>query len=61
MFTSPELTISNGIIFKDVRMIVPKSLHGDMKQILYIGHLGVVKIKIGAHEIIYWPDINGTL
>ena len=34
-------------------MIVPKSLHENMKHLLYVGHLGIVKIKEKAHDILY--------
>ena len=50
-----ELTYSNKIIFKDVRMVVPKLLCNNIKQILhisrysrYIGHLVIAKTKIRA-------------
>ena len=53
------LTYINGIVFKGIRMIVPKSLRENMK--LHVGHLGIDKIKEKAHEIVYWPDINADL
>ena len=56
-----DLTYSNGIIFKDVRIVVPKSLRNDMKHLLHTGHLGIVKIKNRARDIIYWPGINSDI
>ena len=40
-----DLTFNNGNIFKGIHMIVPKTLCEDMKHLLPIGHLGIVKIK----------------
>ena len=48
-----DLSYSNGIIFKGICMIVPKSLHEDMKHLLHVGHFGIVKIKERACGILY--------
>ena len=56
-----ELTYSNGIIFRDIRMIVPNSLQLEMKKLLHTGHFGIVQIKNRAQEIIYWPGINSDI
>ena len=42
----------------NLRMIVPKPLHEDIKHLLDVGHLGIVKIKERACDILYWPGIN---
>ena len=42
-------------------MIVPKSLREDMKHLLHVGHLGIVKIKERSRDILYWPGINVDL
>ena len=42
-------------------MIIPKSLREDMKHLLHVGHLGIVKIKEKARDILYWPGINADL
>ena len=56
-----DLTYGNGIIFKGIRMIVPKSLREEMKHLLHVDHLGIVKIKEKTRNILYWPGINGDL
>ena len=53
-----DLTYSNGIIFKGICMIVPKPLCEGMKHLLHVDHLGIVKIKEQACDILYWPGIN---
>ena len=42
-------------------MIFPKSLREDLKYLLYVEHLGIVKIKEKTRSIIYWPGINAEL
>ena len=42
-------------------MIVPNSLWLEMKKLLHTWHLGIVKIKNRAWEIIYWPGINSDI
>ena len=56
-----DLTYSIGTIFKGIHMKVPKSLREDMKHLLYVGHLGIAKIKEKARDILYWPGINADL
>ena len=53
-----DLTYSNGIIFKGICMIVPKSVHEDMKHLLNVGHLSIFKIKEKACD---WPGIIADL
>ena len=56
-----DLTYSNGITFKGIRMTVPKSLREEMKHLLHVGHLGIAKIKEKTRDILYWPGINADL
>ena len=56
-----DLTYTNGITFKGIRMIVLKSLLEDIKHLLHIGLLGIVKIKEKSCDILYWPGINADL
>ena len=56
-----ELSILNGLILKDSRIVVPSSLRSEMKTILHSGHLGIVKTKISARDTIYWPNIAADI
>ena len=42
-------------------MIVPKSLHEDIKHLLHVGHLGIVKIKEKSRDVLYWSGINDDM
>jgi len=53
-----ELTILNGILFKGQCIVIPASLKKDMLDKLHESHMGIVKTKQRARDIMYWPGIN---
>ena len=56
-----ELTVSDGIIYKGLRLVVPKSLRGDMLKLIHMNHLGIMKCKQRAREVFYWPSMNNDI
>ena len=56
-----ELTLLNGVLLKDNRIIVPHSLRQDMKLLLHTGHLGIIKMKGRARDTLFWPGISKEL
>lgn len=48
-----ELTAQDGIIFRGERIIIPQSLHAEMKKKVHAGHLGInsdlVPLNVGDH------------
>lgn len=60
-----ELYYANGIIFKNNRIFVPKSLRKEMLARLHVAHLGKVKTKLNAKQLLFWPamyaDINNLI
>lgn len=56
-----ELSILNGLVMKENRIVVPTMLRKEMKKLLHAGHLGIVKIKGRARETIYWPGITSHI
>lgn len=53
-----ELTVVDDIIFKGSKFVIPSSLRKVMLQKIHEGHLGEVKCKRRAREVMYWPRIN---
>ena len=53
-----ELSVINGLIFKNSRIVVPKSLRKEMLKLLYYNHLGIEKCKNRAKEILFWPMMS---
>ena len=55
-----QLHIVNGIIFLQDRIVVPVGLRGKFLSRIHDIHLGVVKSKLLARMLIYWPNWNMT-
>ena len=56
-----EITISEGILFKGERVIVPKNLQPQMLSLIHSSHMGAEKCKCRAKEVLYWPGMNGQI
>ena len=56
-----EITISEGILFKGERVIVPKNLQPQMLSLIHSSHMGTEKCKRRAKEVFYWPGMNGQI
>ena len=56
-----ELTIEDGILLKGTFIIVPHTLHPEMIQLLYTGHLGLEKYLNRAKQSMYWPGLYEEL
>ena len=50
--------VSNGIIYKGMRFVVPPSLRQHMLSIIHSSHLSIVKCIQRAREVLYWPTMN---
>ncbi|XP_038139714.1 uncharacterized protein LOC119782701 [Cyprinodon tularosa] len=53
-----ELTVVDDIVMKGSKFVIPSSLRKQMLQKIHEGHLGEVKCKRRAREVMYWPRIN---
>ena len=53
-----ELTVSDGVILKGMRILIPKSLQADLLQQLHYGHQGGEKCKLRAKGSVFWVNIN---
>jgi transposase InsO family protein len=53
-----ELSIGDGIIFKNSRMVIPPSMRRSMLERLHVGHMGIEKSRQRARQAVFWPGIN---
>ena len=53
-----QLHIVNGIIFLQDRIVVPVGFRGEFLRRIHDVHLGIVKSKLLARMLIYWPNWN---
>ena len=56
--TRDELIVDNRIIFKGLRVLVPKGLRKKYVQQLHKGHPGADATKRRAKDIVYWPSMS---
>ena len=56
-----ELGTYNGVVYKGERIVIPKSMRSELLTILHSPHLGIVKTKQRARDMIYWPGMNGQI
>ena len=56
-----ELVVCDGIIYKGMRIIVPPSLRRQMLSLVHESHLGMIKCKQRAREVLYWPAMNSDI
>lgn len=52
------MSVVDNIIYKESKIVIPKSLRHDMLNKIHAGHLGIEKCRKRACEVIYWPQIN---
>ena len=53
-----ELSVVNGIVFKNSCIVVPESLKKEMLSKIHYSHLGMEKCKHRARELLFWPGMS---
>ena len=56
-----ELTVEDGLILKETRIVIPNKQCKAILKLLHKGHLGLNKCKLRAKETVYWPGLNDQL
>lgn len=56
--TRDEITISQGLLLKGEKIIVPEELRNEMVEKLHCSHLGINKTLQRAREVLCWPRMN---
>ena len=54
-----ELSIAEGLIFKDDKIVTPSALRKEMKERIHVGHMGIGRCK--ARQLMYCPNINADI
>ncbi|XP_062509074.1 uncharacterized protein K02A2.6-like [Corticium candelabrum] len=49
------------VILRGSQIVIQKALRGHVINLAHEGHLGIVKTKTRAHEVVWWPWINSQL
>ena len=53
-----ELSVTNGLVLRGNRLVIPKSLQQEMLNKLHAGHQGITKCRQRALQSIWWPAIG---
>ena len=53
-----DITITDDILVKGHRIIVPKNMHEYMLNQVHEGHFGMDKCKVRMSNCCYWPNVN---
>ena len=53
-----HLSIHDGLITYDDRLIIPHCLRADVLQKIHEGHQGITKCRERAHQSVWWPKIG---
>jgi transposase InsO family protein len=56
-----EITYEEQLLFKGSRLIVPSTMRTDMLQRIHEAHMGIVKCKQLARDILYWPGMGAQI
>ena len=56
-----ELTVEDGLILKETRIVIPTEWLEAILKLIHEGHLGLNKCKLHAKETVYWPGLNDQL
>ena len=56
-----QLAVSDSVVYKGMRLVIPPSLRPKMLSLIHESHLGVTKCKQRAHEVMYWPSMNSDI
>jgi len=56
-----ELTVIEGVILKNNRVVVPTALRPDMLDRIHEGHMGIEKCRRRGRSTLYWPNMNSDI
>ena len=56
-----SLTIIDGMVLKDKRIVIPAGLHEQALENLHRSHMGIVKMKERASTSMFWPKIYSDI
>ena len=58
---SAELTVQQGLLMRNNRLVIPSSLRHDMLDRLHTGHQGITKCRRRAQQSVWWPGLSKQL
>ncbi|CAG7661676.1 unnamed protein product [Allacma fusca] len=56
-----ELSVTDGLLMRGIRLVIPPKLMPEMLQRIHTGHLGITKCRSRAKESVWWPRISAEI
>ena len=56
-----ELTLHNGVLFKNQKVIIPKAMRPEMISRIHSSHLGIETCLRKARDLVFWPSMNSEI
>lgn len=56
-----ELTVERGCLMCDYRVVMPIVLRKKIFRELYVGQMGIVKMKAVVRSYIWWPGLDNSI
>lgn len=53
-----ELTEANGLILKGGKLVIPPTMRNEILNKVHVSHLGIVKCKQRARDVVFWPGMG---
>ena len=57
-YSLEEMAVVNGIVLKGERVVIPTTMRREILGIIHESHLGMVRCKQLARDIVYWPGLS---
>ncbi|PFX26463.1 Uncharacterized protein K02A2.6 [Stylophora pistillata] len=56
-----EMTLHNGVLLKNQRLIIPKTLRTEVTSRIHSSHLGIEACLRKARDLVFWPSMNAEI
>ena len=56
-----ELSVSNGVLFKGQRVIIPKVMRAETMSRVHSSHLGIEACLRKARDAVFWPNMSSEI
>ena len=56
-----EMTVQDGLVFKDERVLIPLSLRSEIKRAIHSSHKGIDGCLRRARECVFWPGMSADI
>lgn len=56
-----DLSVADGLVFRGIRVVIPRALRPKFLANIHEGHMGIDKCRRRARQAVYWPNLNADV